>query len=464
MANEHPDSNEIENEHNNQEMDNIILEHENSKELPMTAEEEEMDAKYGSRTNANQLRPRKPRDYGHLHATLEHTEMMQYNIKKGIKMFGDAGIKAVLTELQQLHNRKVLEPKSPSEMSSGDKHAALQYLMFLKQKRNGTIKGCGCADSCKQRTYMSKEDASSPTVAIESVLLSCAIDEMENRNVATIDIPGAFMPADMDDILVHMKLEGTMAELLVCINPKMYCTKHVQVEQGGKPILYVELKKALYGTFQAALLFWKKLSSQLETWGFIMNPYESCVRNKMINGNQYTILWHVDDLKISHVEHEIVSAIIKQLEATFGLEAPQTKTRGKVHDYLGMIIDFSKKGKVKISVKDYMVRRLVSLPPEMNGEAAIPASNHLFESKLGSIKLKAEEAVLFHHNVAKLLFLCKQAWPDIQTAIAFLCMRVKCPDEDDYKKTVLCYEILMRNNQYAADIRNRQRQYCNMVG
>ena len=227
MANEHPDNNEIENEHNNQEMDNIILEHENSKELPMTAEEEEMDAKYGSRTNANQLRPRKPWDYGHLHATLEHTEMTQYNIKKGIKMFGDAGIKAVLTELQQLHNRKVLEPKSPSEMSSGDKHAALQYLMFLKKKRNGTIKGCGCAYSRKQRTYMSKEDASSPTVAIESVLLSCAIDEMENRNVATIDIAGAFMPADMDDILVHMKLEGTMAELLVCINPKMYCTKHV---------------------------------------------------------------------------------------------------------------------------------------------------------------------------------------------------------------------------------------------
>jgi hypothetical protein len=54
--------------------------------------------------------------------------------------------------------------------------------------------------------------------------------------------------------------------------------------------------------------------------------------------------------------------------------------------------------------------------------------------KLDSIKLNAEEAaVLFHHNVAKLLFLCKRPWPDIQTAIAFLCTRVKCPDEDDYK-------------------------------
>jgi hypothetical protein len=48
--------------------------------------------------------------------------------------------------------------------------------MFLKEKRCGKIKGRGCADGCKQREYLSKEDTSSPTVAIESVFLSCVID------------------------------------------------------------------------------------------------------------------------------------------------------------------------------------------------------------------------------------------------------------------------------------------------
>ena len=115
-------------------------------------------------------------------------------------------------------------------------------------------KGRGCADGRKQRAYTNKEEASSPTVAIESVLLSCVIDAMEGRDVATIDIPGAFMQADMEDV-VHMKLEGKMAELLVRIDPKLY-RKHVQM-QGGKQVLYVELKKALYGTFKVALLFWK---------------------------------------------------------------------------------------------------------------------------------------------------------------------------------------------------------------
>jgi hypothetical protein len=141
--------------------------------------------------------------------------------------------------------------------------------MFLKKKRNGTIKGRGCADGRKQRMHTTKEEASSPTVAIEAVMLSCVMDAMERRDVATVDIPGAFMQADMDDI-VHMKLEGKMAELLVRIDPQLY-RKHVQLER-GKQVLYVELKKALYGTLKAALLFWKRLSSQLSKWGFDPQP------------------------------------------------------------------------------------------------------------------------------------------------------------------------------------------------
>ena len=161
-------------------------------------------------------------------------------MKRGLKEFGDAGVDAVLKELQQLHDRKVLEPRSAAEMSNDEKHAALQYLMFLKKKRNGIVKGRGCADGRKQRTYTSKEEASSPTVAIEAVMLSCVMDAMEHRDVATVDIPGAFMQADMEDV-VHMKLEGKMAELLVRIDPQLY-RRHIQLEK-GRQVLYVELKE-----------------------------------------------------------------------------------------------------------------------------------------------------------------------------------------------------------------------------
>jgi hypothetical protein len=120
----------------------------------------------------------------------------------------------------------------------------------------------------------------------------------------------------------------------------------------------------------------------------------------------------------------------------FGAEAPLPKTRCPIHNYLGMTLDFSTKGKVKISMVDYIKNTLNALPDDMNGESATPAASHLFDVSKATddMLLDQETAELFHHNVAKLLFLCKRARPDIQTAVSFLCTRVKNPDTDDYKK------------------------------
>eukprot|EP00978_Attheya_sp_CCMP212_P046046 scaffold371638_cov90-Attheya_sp.AAC.2 len=72
----------------------------------------------------------------------------------------------------------------------------------------------------------------------------------------------------------------------------------------------------------------------------------------------------------------------------------------------------------------------------MDGKATILATaNHLFEENVKDpVKLDKEKGILFHHNIAKLLFLCKRARPNIQTAVSFLCTRLKSPDVDDYKK------------------------------
>jgi hypothetical protein len=90
------------------------------------------------------------------------------------------------------------------------------------------------------------------------------------------------------------------------------------------------MKALYYGTLQAALLFWQDLSGHLEKWGFKPNPYDWCVANKTVHGKQCTILWHVDDLKISHVDPEVVKDIIKLLNEGNGKEAPLVVTRGKV--------------------------------------------------------------------------------------------------------------------------------------
>eukprot|EP00957_Ditylum_brightwellii_P060771 4614075-Ditylum_brightwellii.AAC.1 len=130
-------------------------------------------------------------------------------------------------------------------------------------------------------------------------------------DVATLDVMNAFMQANMDD-LVDMKIKGSMAELLVKINPKIYC-KHLRTEK-GKSVLYVPLQKALYGTMKAALLFWENLANALQEWGFETNPYGWYVANKEINRSQCTVVWHVDDFKTSHKDANIVTEIINKLQ------------------------------------------------------------------------------------------------------------------------------------------------------
>jgi hypothetical protein len=247
--------------------------------------DDDFDQRYGHRTGTYNLRPRREVTYAHLHATDGSAAQItgvseddadydidsvlptkndneispisdeaddaligfiftQVGMNKGLKMYGNRGKEAVKSELEQIVYRKVFKPVPAEQLTREQKRRALQYLMFLKQKRCGRIKGRGCADGRKQRVYTAKEDASSPTVSIESIILSCVIDAQEGRHVATADIPGAFMQADMDE-LVHMRLDGIIVELLLEIAPEY--ESFVTIEN-GKRVLYVQLEKALYAS------------------------------------------------------------------------------------------------------------------------------------------------------------------------------------------------------------------------
>ena len=69
--------------------------------------------------------------------------LTQYYVSKGIKVFGDPSVVAFLKELKQLYRRMDVDPKNSDEMTTCQKNTALQYLMFLKQKRCVKIKGRG---------------------------------------------------------------------------------------------------------------------------------------------------------------------------------------------------------------------------------------------------------------------------------------------------------------------------------
>ena len=58
--------------------------------------------------------------------------------------------------------------------------------------------------------------------------------------------------------------------------------------------MYVCLSKAMYGTLKAELLYYRKVSTELISYGVVINPYKPCVANKWTNKGQLTVVWHVD--------------------------------------------------------------------------------------------------------------------------------------------------------------------------
>ena len=187
--------------------------------------------------------------------------------------------------------------------------------MFLKIKSDEVaIKGRGCADGRKQWDWLSKEDMSLPTMSTKGLMLLCIIDTMEDREVATADIPGAFLKNDYDKGDIHIKLEGDMATLLEDTEPEYY-KYFIYIDKLRSNFMYREDKKAIYGTLEASLLFWGKLSKSLEKMGYQRNEYNWCVMKKIVYRKRCAIIWHVDDLKTSNVDPAVVSRVLDDIDA-----------------------------------------------------------------------------------------------------------------------------------------------------
>ena len=88
----------------------------------------------------------------------------------------------------------------------------------------------------------------------EAIFIQGTISADEGRDVATCDIPGAFLQADNPDYVL-MQLDRILAELMVQVAPALY-HKYVTTNAKGKAVLYVQLEKAVYGMMKSALLFY----------------------------------------------------------------------------------------------------------------------------------------------------------------------------------------------------------------
>ena len=235
----------------------------------------------------------------------------QYGLKAGLRKFQQQGNTTVMKELTQFHTMKVFCPMDPKCLTCEDPWKALTSLMFLTKKQTSEVKAQQCANGSVQCNHTAKEEAMAPTVTTEAIFIQGTVFAHEGRDVATCDIPGAFLQADNADYVL-MRLDGNLAELMVKVAPSLY-PKYVTTNAKGKSVLYVKLKKAVYGMMKSALLFYPKLVVDLISLGYTINPYNPCVANNKINGYQMMICRHVDDLFIGHKDPAVVTTLLKWL-------------------------------------------------------------------------------------------------------------------------------------------------------
>ena len=193
-----------------------------------------------------------------------------------------SGIDATRNELaDNLIGMNAIEMIPRRQLSIPRRMGALSYLMFLKRKRDGTIKARGCVDGRPQREYISKDESSSPTVSTYALMTTCLFDAIETRKVVTCDIPAAYLSAKWpDDVECTLKFEGAMVKLITEIEPRYepYVILYNKGTNRERKVLYAKLTKAVYyGTLLGGILFCKKLKKQLEDWDFEMNPYDNIV-------------------------------------------------------------------------------------------------------------------------------------------------------------------------------------------
>ena len=166
----------------------------------------------------------------------------QHILQKGLKLFQERGYNAAVKELDQLHSRTCFVPLKIQSLSETEKRHVMPVLMFLTEKRDGSIKGRMVANGAPTREWLSNEDSASPTASVESIFLTGVIEAYEGRSVLTLDVPNAFIQAQMPEVKpgderVIMKIKGVIVDMLVNLDPKTY--QGFVVYENGVKVLYV---------------------------------------------------------------------------------------------------------------------------------------------------------------------------------------------------------------------------------
>ena len=359
----------------------------------------------------------------------DRVTILNITVANALKTHGDEARASIKKELTQLLNKKAWTPVKARFLPKEERKRRIRSSMFLKEKFDAE----GKLDKLKSRLVAGGhmqdkslyEDLSSPTASLSSVFILCAVAAHEKRKVASLDVTGAYLNADMQTgIKVHMILSRQITDILLEIDSAY----REFVDERGE--LLVQLDKALYGCVESAKLWHDHLTKTLAECGFKQNPYDPCLyQMTALSGDKCDLVVHVDDLLITAREQGTVDGVIAHLKSRY---KDTNEVSGEKHNYLGMVLDFTTPGECKVAMPGY--EKFLLEDSDNVKKYPTPARDDLFDIDAESPALEEPEAKRFHTGVAKLLYLCMRARPECLVAVAFLCTRVTKSTAQDADK------------------------------
>jgi hypothetical protein len=249
----------------------------------------------------------------------------QMTAQKGIKKHGQAAFEALRKEFEQFRAMDVLEPLNVFELTDKQKAESLRTLRVIKEKRDDKLKGRTVAGK------FSKSETGSPTAAIDVVLLTTMIDAYENHSRRDWSV----------STRPHERLQLHAFHRMGRRPPLRSQSRILQLRRLRRQNIHVV----------SGMLWYVLFSQTLEQHSFTINPYDFCVANATIDGTQCTIVWYVDDTKISQVSSSVVTNIIAILESHF---RKMSVSSGDRHEFLGMHLHFLGDGTATVHMPSYL--------------------------------------------------------------------------------------------------------------
>lgn len=353
-----------------------------------------------------------------------------------------------LNDQEGIHHYSQLSPRPINSMLNVDK----------KFDANGTFtkwkaRFCACGNY-QDRDLYDEEDLSSPTMSLESIFILIAFAAQWNAHIATADITGAYLESSLEpNDIVYMFLSKDSVDQLKKLDPKI--VRHVMTD--GRAL--VRLLKALYGTIQAAKLWYRKLKEIITKYGFCQHPHDQCVFVYVRNGILMVVGFHVDDLLMICKDRSIIDDFVAYLftcftNVTVHYEAQQT--------YLGMLINREGDSVVSVSMDGYIDKVLRVYDLSVDLTVKDPQQDNIFNIDVQSPVLNESRRKIFHKAVYMLVYLGKRVRFDVQMAVSFLAGRVSIATEEDEMKLFRVIRFL--HNTMGEKLFFRGKQYVDESG